>query len=281
MVVTQPDRPSGRGKHVKTPAIKEYCQKEKLLCVQPKKMKDEKFLDQLRSLEAKTFLVAAYGRILPFLLLEIPKLILNVHASLLPRWRGAAPIQKAIWSGDLESGVSIMRLVQELDAGDVLSARSTPIGPDETGGELESRLASIGGALLVEALDQLDRGEGQFQKQDQSRVTLAPPIRSEEGRIDWSRPSQEVHNHVRAFNPRPGAFALDQGKRLKVHRTALCDKAADSTEPGKLRSSAGRLYVACSDRWLEVREVQKEGRAAQKVSAFLPGYRDLEKRQWE
>jgi methionyl-tRNA formyltransferase len=271
-VVTQPDRPAGRGNLLKPPAVKEYAEANGLRILQPPRMKDPTFHGEIASAGTRIFVVAAFGRLLPRAILDLADVTLNVHASLLPRWRGAAPIERAILAGDPVTGVSIMRLVEELDAGDVMLSRSTPIGPDETAGELEARLADLGAGLLVEALDRLDDGIASFAPQDPAAVTFAPPLRSEEGRIGWDRTVREVHDRVRGLSPWPGTFTTDGRHRIKIHRTAPAEPGPAGPS-GSLRIAGGRLFVACSDGWIEIRELQREGRTRQAAAAFLAGYR--------
>jgi methionyl-tRNA formyltransferase len=272
LVVTQPDRPAGRGRKVSEPAVKTAAVAYGLRVIQPAKMRDENLWDALRETKAKFFVVAAYGRILPGEILAIPELTLNVHASLLPRWRGAAPIARAIAAGDPTTGISIMRLVAELDAGDVMLREETPIGPEETGGELTARLAGLGARALLAALEKVEAGTAEFTPQDRSFVTLAPPVKAEEGEVDWNRPSMEIHNHVRAFHPWPSAFTTDGRQRIKIFRTAPTQEPSGTAPPGSLRWLKNRLWVATGDRWLELKELQREGKARQGISSFLPGY---------
>jgi methionyl-tRNA formyltransferase len=272
LVVTQPDQPAGRGRKLSEPAVKRYATLHGLPVIQPRKMRDETFLARLRSEKADLFVVAAYGRILPAGVLSIPPVILNVHASILPRWRGAAPIERAILAGDEGTGISIMRIVPELDAGDLLLVRPTPIGGEETGGELTDRLALLGGEALLEGLELLARGEGVFVPQDPARVTFAPPLIPAEARIDWSAPAREIHDRVRAFHPRPGAFTSDDRQKIKLFRTRRTGERADGKLPGALCVGKGELRVATGDEWLSVLEVQREGKSRQEIGSFLPGY---------
>lgn len=280
LVVTQPDRPAGRGRKVTEPPVKRFAIANDLPTEQPKKLRDESFLRTLRGTQSKLFIVAAYGRILPPEILAIPGLILNVHASLLPRWRGAAPIARAILAGDAKTGISIMKLVQELDAGDVLLQRETGIGTDETCGELTERLSKLGGEILIEALELIECGKARFTPQDVSRITLAPAVSAEEAKIDWGRSAQEIHNQARAFNPWPGAFATDGKQRIKVWRTEITDEKTKGVAPGTLKTEKDRLWVATGDRWLEVSELQREGKARQGAESFLPGYSIATVKQW-
>jgi methionyl-tRNA formyltransferase len=265
---------------LKASEVKNLALEKGLAVLQPAKMKDPAFAEELRLSGAKLFVVAAYGRILPESVLSIPELTLNVHASLLPRWRGASPIQHAILTGDRETGISIMRLVAELDAGDVLLSRRTPIDPGETAGELESRLADIGGEALIEALNLLGGNAVSFSPQDASKVTFARLIAAAEGRIDWTRTSTEVNRKVLAFNPSPGAFTLDGSERIKIHRTRIGAPQPLVKRPGELQARDRRLWVSCGDAWLEILELQREGKKAQSAEVFLSGYRRADQARW-
>ncbi len=280
LVVTQPDRPAGRGRKLTPPPVKEYAQKAGLEVVQPSKMKSKDFLEQLRACDAHVFVVAAFGRLLPDSLLAIPKLTINVHASLLPRWRGASPIHRAILSGDPASGVSIMEIVKELDAGDVCHTAKTPIDPNETTGELEARLAPLGGKALLEALDLIHEGRAVFQPQDPKEVTFAPLLEKGEGRIEWDRPAQAIHNQIRGLNPWPGAFAFSQGKRIKFHRSQLTGEESQS-QPGTIRIQSNQLWVACKDEWLSIESIQPEGKRSLTSEEFIRGHADFSRGSWD
>ncbi|MFH1018438.1 MAG: methionyl-tRNA formyltransferase [Pseudomonadota bacterium] len=280
LVVTQTDKPAGRGRRLAACALKNFAEARGIPVLQPERLKDAEFQERVRAVGARVFVVAAYGRILPEALLAIPQLTLNVHASLLPRWRGASPIQHAILHGDTKTGVSVMRLVRELDAGDVLLAAETGIGAEETAGELEARLAAMGGKALIEALDRIEGDDASFVPQDASRVTLAPPISSNEGKIDWSQNCANVHRKIMAFNPHPGAFALRNEERIKIHRSRLSPFAVRLRKPGELAVEKGKLWVSCRDAWLEILELQREGKKPQSAANFLSGYRGIDTARW-
>ncbi len=281
LVVTQPDRPAGRGRRMKVPPVKAYALEQGLTILQPEKVKKPDFIASLKGVEADLFVVVAYGRILPREIWTFPRLILNVHASLLPRWRGAAPIARSILAGDATSGVSIMKIVSELDAGDVAMTRSTPIGADENAGQLSTRLAQMGSEVLVEALDLHDRGTLRFVAQDPTQVTYAPSIEVEEARVEWDQTTAQVHNQVRGFNPCPGAYTFDDVQRVKIWKSARSDLPPEKVPSGTLRREKNRLWVATGDGWLEILEIQREGRARQAVAVFLPGYHRGEPHRWE
>lgn len=243
-------------------------------------MKDPDFHDQLKKTGSKVFVVAAYGRILPKAILDIPDVTLNVHASLLPNWRGAAPIQRSLMAGDRVTGVSIMRLVEELDAGDVLLQDKVEIGPEMDGGTLEMALSECGAQALIRGLELLDRGEAKFIPQVASLATFAPPIEAGESRIQWTRTATEIHNHVRAFQPRPGTFTTDGRGRLKICRTLPCEEGSLEA-PGTLKVDQHRLFVAAGEGRVEILEIQREGKKRQDARAFLSGYRIGPGQRWE
>lgn len=273
LVVTQPDREAGRGLKSKTQAVKAFCLERNLPLLQPPKMKDPAFHQKLRDTGAAWFVVAAFGRILPRAILDLPKLTLNVHASLLPRWRGASPIQRAVVAGDAETGISIIRLVEELDAGDVLLKKATLIDPNETSGELEQRLARIGGEAIVETLRLLESNQAVFAPQPRDGITLAPPIDVSEAQLSWALSAAEIHNRIRGFQPWPGAFTHDGTSRMKLLRSRLTDRPCSGTPPGQLLLERKAIFVATGDVWLELLELQREGRGVQTAQQFAQGYR--------
>ncbi len=275
-VVAQPDRPAGRGQALKEPATKAWARARGVPVVQPEKVRDGRLAAELRALRPDVLCVAAYGRILGRDLLELaPFGAINVHGSLLPRYRGAAPIQWAIASGDAETGVSIMQMDEGLDTGDVLLQRALPIAPDDTAETLAPRLAALGGEALAEALDLLARGELVPVRQDASRATLAPILEKERGRIDWSRPAPEIANRLRGFTPWPGAWTTLDGRAVKILAAAPGGPAPAGAAPGAARREAGRgLSVACGGGTsLLVSRLQPEGKAVQDALAFLNGLR--------
>lgn len=273
-VVCQPDRPRGRGLVVEPPAVKELALARGLTVLQPERIRDRAFLDTLRALAPDLIVVAAYGRILPPSILDLPpRGCINVHASLLPRHRGAAPIAHAIMAGDAVTGVCIMAMSEEMDAGDVFLARETPIGRDDTTGMLTARLAELGAAALGEVLDGLRAGAVRARPQAKEGVTLAPRIEREHARLDWSRPAVELERVVRAMQPAPAAWTTLGGKVLKVHRSAVGDEAASATGGTVIRADQGGLEVATGSGALRLLEVQLEGKRRMDVAAFLAGHR--------
>jgi methionyl-tRNA formyltransferase len=268
-VVCQPDRPSGRGQKVQAPPVKQLAERHGLAVAQPVRLKTDELPDQLAVWQPDLAVVAAYGRILPPRILALPRLgCINVHASLLPRHRGAAPIQWAILAGDAETGVTIMRMNERMDEGDMLLQRATPIGADETYGALQTRLAGIGAAALVEALDGLAAGTLRATPQDHAAATLAPMIRKEQGRIDWRQPAAAIARQVRGFNPWPSAWTTLAGRLLKV---CAGRAEAGTGEPGCVVGLDDTIRIATGDGLLAIEMLQLEGRRALAAHEFARG----------
>lgn len=260
VVLTQPDRPAGRGKKLTASPVKSYAQSRNIPIWQPTSLKDADVVEKIADLNPDIFIVAAYGLILPRAVLEIPKFgCLNVHASLLPRWRGAAPIQQSILNGDTETGICLMQMEAGLDTGPVYASASTPIGTDETAGELHDRLAVLGGELLVSKLDDILSGDLSALAQDESLATYARKIRREDAAIDWNKDAEEIHRRVRAYNPVPGAwFSLD-GEIIKCWSVDVV--AEQDGHNGKiLEAGKSGIVVACRSGALRLIEVQRPGR---------------------
>jgi len=274
-VVAQPDRPAGRGQALKAPATKAWAEARGVPVLQPLKVRDGALAAALAALRPDVLVVTAYGRILGKDLLTLAPLgAVNVHASILPRWRGAAPIQWAVASGDAETGVTIMQMDEGLDTGDVLLVRTTPIGPEETSEALAPRLAALGGRALVEALPRLAAGALVPVPQDGARHTLAPILEKEHGRLDFARPAAELAARIRGFTPWPGGFTTLGGKVLKVHlaRPAAADGALAGLAPGAARLVPGALRVACGGGTaLDLLEVQPEGKKRMAAADFANG----------
>ena len=281
-VVTQPDRPRGRGQQVSDAPVKARAVSAGLPVLQPEKMKDPAFLDALASLNADLGVVAAYGRILTDVILATPRLgMINVHASLLPRFRGAAPVHRAVIAGDRITGVTIMRVVRALDAGPMLVKEHRPIGPDETSDEVERDLAAIGARLLVGAVDQIARGNAHDIAQDEAAVTYAHRLTKDDGVIDWHWPAVRIHNLIRGLHPWPHAFSFVQGKRCILRRSAIETAAGPegtalraAPPPGTIVEADGdRLIIATGDGLLRLIEIQAEGKRPMSVRDFLAGHR--------
>jgi len=276
-VVSQPDRPSGRHLHPTPSAVSAAALARGLPLLRPDRARDPGFISRIQELKPDVILVAAYGQLLPRTLLEIPRLgCLNVHTSLLPRWRGAAPIQWAIASGDAETGVSLMRMDEGLDTGPVIATRRTPIGDTETSAALHDRLALLGVDLVREEIPPYAAGLRTPVPQPVDGVTLAPKITREDGRLDWTRPAGELARRLRAFTPWPGAHcsipAEPRPKLLKVHSAHLV-QTATRAEPGTvITREPNGLVVACGTDALVLTEVQPEGGRRMAIRDFLAGH---------
>jgi methionyl-tRNA formyltransferase len=274
-VVAQPDRPAGRGQALRAPATKEWAAARGVPVLQPVKVRDGTLRAALAPLEPDALVVAAYGRILGKDLLTLaPHGAVNVHGSLLPKYRGAAPIQWAVANGDAETGVTIMQMDEGLDSGDVLLQRALPIGPADTAEALSPKLAALGGEALVEALSLLAAGQLTPVKQDPTGVTLAPILSKEDGKVDWTRPAPAIAARLRGFTPWPGAWTTLEGKTVKLLDVEPLDDDARGA-PGAGGKLAGRgLAVACGGATtLLVKRLQPEGKGAQDALAFLNGLR--------
>lgn len=274
LVVTQPDRPAGRGRTLTPPPVKAAASALGLPVFQPNSLKTPEALERLAAATPDLIVVVAYGKILPRAVLDLPRAgCVNVHASLLPRYRGAAPIQWAILNGDQETGISIMLMTEELDAGPVLLARRVPIGPEETYGELEARLALVGAECLIEALAGWRAGALHPQPQDPAQVSFAPMIRKEHGRIWWTAPAQQICRQVRAFQPWPGAYFFWRGRLIKVQRARALDGTGSGQIPGTVLAADDRLIVQTGEGAVELLELQPEGRRRMTAKEFLAGHK--------
>ena len=274
-VVSQPDRPRGRGQRLTPTATKTVALEHGISALQPERIRDEAFLSAVRSLAPDLGVVAAYGKLLPDSLLQIPRFgMINVHGSLLPRWRGAAPVHRAVIAGDVETGVTIMRVVKELDAGPTFSAVSRPIGPEETSPEVERSLARLGATLLVEVADRMAAGQATETPQDEALVTYAPKITKSEGAIDWSLSAAVIHNLVRGLQPWPLVSARIAGERVLLHRTALSGERTSAPAGSIVRAGGDELIVAAGDgQVLRLLAVQPQGRRVMSAREFLAGRR--------
>ena len=275
-VVTQPDRPSGRGQATTPSPVRRIADGRGIPVLTPVRMKDPGLLERLRGWKPDLMAVVAYGRILPQTILDVAPLgCVNVHYSLLPRYRGAAPMQWAILQGEAVTGVTTMRLVAEMDAGPILLAEAVPLEAGDTVTSLEARLVPLGARLLMETVAGLGRGTLTPRPQDPAAATFAPMLRKEDGRIDWSRPALEIERRIRAFTPWPSAFTWWQGKRIKVHaaRPAPDGAAAGGAEDSGTVVEAGAegVRVATGDGALLLTELQLEGRKRMPAEAFLRG----------
>ena len=272
-LISQPDRPRGRGHHVAATPTKEVAAAAAIPVLQPTKLRDEAFLARIAELKPDLGIVAAYGRILPDALLALPRLgMINVHASLLPQYRGAAPVHRAVIAGDDRTGITIMHVVTELDAGPMLAATSRPIGPDETSVDVERALADMGAALLLDVVDRMTSGPVAGTPQDNALATHAPKLLKTESPIDWALPARTIHNRVRGLQPWPMASTIIEGARCLIHRTALADRHTDE-RPGTVVETGGdALAVASGDGViLHVLTIQPEGRRAMSAREFVTG----------
>ena len=274
--VTQPDRPSGRGGKMSVSPVKEAALEAGLSLLQPEKVRAKEFAQSVRDLAPEIIVVAAFGQIIPQRVLDIPVLgCINVHGSLLPRWRGAAPMQYALMAGDFETGVTTMRMDAGLDTGDILLQATLPLIEIENLAVLETRLAEIGADLLMRTLEALARGDCPRIPQDDAGVTLAPSLPPDIGQLDWERPARDLHNLVRGVTPKPGAYTFWQAKRLKVWRTEVVDSvSAAGTASGTIENvGAGGITLATSKGALRLLEVQPESKGRMAADAWARGAR--------
>jgi methionyl-tRNA formyltransferase len=269
-VYTQPDRPKGRGKQLAAPPVKELAQKYDIPVYQPLKLRQPEAVAELEALAPDLIVVVAYGQILPKSVLEIPAHgCINVHASLLPKYRGAAPINKAIIDGETETGITTMYMDVGLDTGDMLVKKTLAIGPEETAGELHDRLASLGRETMEETLRRLCAGTLQREVQDDEQSTYASMMKKEDGRIDWNRSAQEIHNHVRGLDPWPGAYTTINGELLKLAETS--PEAAEGLAGSVIAADKNGVCVACGSGSLRIQQLQLAGRKRLAAADFLRG----------
>jgi methionyl-tRNA formyltransferase len=275
LVVTQPDRPKGRGLELVASPIKQRALQLGLLVTQPEGIKNnDEFRAQLTGLKPDAIIVVGYGRIIPQWMLDLPTLgDINLHASLLPKYRGAAPIQWAIAHGETVTGVTTMKLDAGLDTGDILLQQEIPIAPNDTAETLAPKLAIVGADLTVQTLRGLQANTIHPRKQDQTHATLAPILKKEDGLIDFSRPAAEILNRLRGFQPWPGAYSKFRGKSLQVWKAAVLDRTLPLSD---LQVEGDRLLVGCSQHTsMELLELQVEGKKRTSAADFIRGYRPL------
>ena len=275
-VVTQPDKPVGRAQRIEPTPIKKALAGSNVPILQPARIKDPQAIEEIRALQPDAIVVMAYGQILPPEVLEVPSVAcLNLHASLLPRWRGAAPIQAAIAAGDRETGITVMYMAEGLDTGDILLQRRIDISPTDTGGSLHDRLAQIAPEASLEALQMLATGNAPRIPQDNALATYAPKLTRDDGKIDWSESAEVIERKIRAFNPWPGAFteiAASGVGKLKIFSAAIVDL---SGKPGEFLRSEKELIVAAGKNALALNEVQPEGKRRMDAAAFLRGHASI------
>jgi methionyl-tRNA formyltransferase len=271
-VITQPDRPRGRGQRIQFGPVKTLAVERELPIAQPERLREGGASEALRSWAPDLGVVAAYGQLIPEAMLALPRLgMINVHASLLPLYRGAAPIQRAVVDGRADTGVTIMRVVKALDAGPMLASRRRTILPDETSSDLERDLAVLGAALLVEVVDRLAAGPVHEEPQDERLVTYAKRLTKGEGAIDWRTSAREIHNRVRGLYPWPHAFATLQGERIIILRTAIGAGSAGAPPGTVIAADADGIRLATGDGQVVVRELQVEGRRPMSARDLLAG----------
>jgi methionyl-tRNA formyltransferase len=269
LVLTQPDRPAGRGLRPAPSPVKRFATAHAIPVLQPRTLKSAPELQEVRALRPDALVVAAYGLLLPAALLEAGRHgALNVHASLLPRWRGAAPIQRALLAGDAETGISIMQMDAGLDTGAVLLQKRIPITPADDTGTLHNKLAALGAETMAAVLADIGAGRARPSPQHESGATYAPKITKAETRLNWARPARELERAIRAFRPAPGAFALLDGEPVKIWRAEVFDATG---EPGRLRLADGKLVAACGEQALAISELQRGGARALSAAEFLRG----------
>ena len=276
-VVTQPDRPKGRGQEVIFSPVKVVCQREGIPVLQPLKMKDPAFLDALREWKPDVIAVTAFGRILPPVILALPpRGCINVHGSLLPKYRGAGPVQWAIIRGERETGITTMFMAEGMDTGDMLLRETVEIRPDDTAGTLAPRLADVGGRLLVETLRCLKAGTLTPERQDDAQATMAPLLKKEDGLIDWTRPATEITNRVRGLSPWPGAYTYVNGERWTLCRVSVGEVSQD-VAPGTLtKVRKDRIDVATGVGTLQILDIQPSNSRRMTVAQYLAGHRVTE-----
>ncbi|MDE6057356.1 MAG: methionyl-tRNA formyltransferase [Muribaculaceae bacterium] len=275
--VTMPDKIAGRGHKLYQSDVKRYATEHGIFLLQPEKLKSEDFLSSLISLEADLFIVIAF-RMLPREVWQMPRLgTFNLHASLLPKYRGAAPINRAVMNGDTETGVTTFFLKHEIDTGDMIMQRKIEIKPEDNVGDVHDKLMHLGAEMVVETVNAIIDGTLTTTPQPSGEFTPAPKIFKEDCRLDWTRTAGEVHNHVRGLSPYPAAWSVlveESGRPMecKIFETALTEDPCVGVECGSLRKAGKRLFAACSDRWLEIKSIQPAGKKRMATEAFLLGY---------
>ncbi len=273
-VVCQPDRGRGRGKVLSPPPVKVLAEEQGIPVLQPESVKTEAFFEQIRALAPDLLVVVAYGKILPGSLLRLPPLgAINVHGSLLPKYRGAAPIQWAVIKGETETGITIMQMDEGMDTGDILLVIPVPIGAQETAGALFDRLAVLGGQSLTAAVDQLKQGQLIPQPQDHALATAAPMLTKEQGHLDWSLPAAQLHCQIRGLDPWPSAYGFLEGKRYRFFNPAIVPIRSPELPGTICRADNQGLLIATGDDCLLIRAIQPEGKKRMPVADCLRGAR--------
>ncbi|NWG04778.1 MAG: methionyl-tRNA formyltransferase [Syntrophaceae bacterium] len=272
-VVTQPDREKGRGRKVVFPPVKELALRHHLTLLQPERVREEAFQETLRGLQPDLVIVVAFGQILPKSILKIPKYgAINVHASLLPKYRGAAPIAWSILNGEISTGITTMMMDEGMDTGDILLQVETPIGKEETCETLHDRLAGLGAQLLKETVERMKAGNIHPIPQDHSKATYAPPFKKEDGHIDWKRQAMEIDRQVRAFNPWPGAFTKWGDQWLKIYKGEVRERPQTGNPGGVVWVGSDFIEVETGKDSFLIKEIQLEGRRKMIIRDFLSGH---------
>ena len=271
-VVTNADKPTGRGQRLSCSPVKQFADSCQLAVLQPESLKDTQFIEHLKSLQPDIFVVVAF-RILPSEVFTIPKSgSFNLHASLLPKYRGAAPIQWAIIKGEKETGVTTFLLEEKVDTGNIVLQARVPIGENETAGEVHDRLSEVGAEIVLHTVRLIELGKANIKPQDHSEASPAPKIFKDDCKLDWRKPGTEVHNRIRGLSPRPTAFTHHNGNLVKIYRSKIASVAA-TAEPGTILRSDRQLIVSAGDGAVELLEIQQEGRSKLSAEEFLRGYR--------
>jgi methionyl-tRNA formyltransferase len=279
-VITSPDKPAGRGHQLQVSAVKTYCQDHKIPLLQPKNLKSEKFLNRVKALDPDINVIVAF-RMLPIALINLPKFgSLNLHASLLPKYRGAAPIQRAIMAGETKTGLTVFRLAHEIDTGDLVNSLEIPIGSDVTGGELHDKMAQAGAPLLIKSLQEIESNTANYKTQNDELVSAAPKIFKEDCRIDWTKSTVVVYNLIRALIPYPCAWFMDKGKTYKIHKASKINQT-HTLIPGEWLIDTDSLKIACSDGYIEIFEIQAEGKRKVTAREFINGLQNRDIRKLE
>lgn len=272
LVVTKEDKPQGRGHEVEPPPVKVCAQKLGIEVWQPSSLKSDEAVNFLKKFEPDIILVVAYGKILPSSILEIPKVApLNIHFSLLPKYRGAAPVQWAIVNGETETGVTIIRMNEKMDAGDILLSEKVPIAPDDTTPTLFQKLIPVGIDLMEKAMEILKRGEAKFVKQNDEEATYAPIIKKEDGLIDWKMSAEAIYNRIRGFQPWPCAYTYLRGKLIKILKAEVIEEKDEGTIPGLISVSKEGVYVQCGKGKLLIKRLQMEGKREMDAEEMVRG----------
>jgi len=274
-LVTGPDKPQGRGMKVYVSPIKQIAMERQIPCLQPLSLKDKDIVDALRSYQADIFVVVAFGRLLTQEVLGLPKMLcMNVHGSLLPKYRGAAPVNWAILNGDKETGVTIQKMALALDAGDIIAQEKMLINDDENAAQLRKRMASVGAKLLLKVLDKSPIGQFSLSPQDESLVTYAPKLTKEMGKINWKNKARSIMDQVRGLQPWPGAYTFYNGKMLKITQAQISTEDIGNYSPGQVfKTGKNGFHVACLDKGLLIKEVHPQAGKVMPANSFAAGYK--------